>query len=234
MIKAVVFDFDNTLTDFVELDIRGLQHVYTLTGDNGRADEFVAIAVEEIMSCHENIERKRLDPKTLHETRLKNTCAKLHLPWCDVYRSEYQRYIIANTVVYPDVIDYIQGLSRKYVLGIISNAYDGQEQRSRIANCGVGVLMKAIVIAGESGDYKPDPAIFKLMAHRLGVESDECVYVGDSEYYDIAGARAAGMFTVKIAYGRGAMASSADKVIGSICELSDTLKHIESVASSLH
>jgi HAD superfamily hydrolase (TIGR01549 family) len=234
MMKAIIFDFDNTLSDYVDLDIRCLQHVYAQTGDDGREDKFVSIAVEEIMFCHESIERKQMDPKALHDTRLKNTCTRLHLPWRDAYRNAYQKCLIENTVVYPHVMEGLQSLSREYALGIISNAYDGEEQRSRIAHSGVGALMKAIVIAGESGYSKPDPAIFKLMACKLNVESEECVYVGDSEYYDISGARAAGMSTIKIAYKQGAIApSAADKVCRSVIELFDTLKHMGSTASSL-
>lgn len=226
MLKAILFDFDNTLTDYVPLDLQGLHYVYALTGDDGRAEEFVAVAVEEIMSCHAAIEQKHLDPLALHDARLKNTCARLHLPWRDEYRDEYQRYFIENTVAYPNVLEILRVLSQRYVLGIISNAYDAQEQRHRIAYCGIGELMKAVVIAGESGYCKPDPAIFRLTARTLGVKSEECVYVGDSEYYDIAGARAAGMFTVKVAGNSKAMISSANMVIGSIAELNAAISSL--------
>ncbi len=219
VLRAVLFDFDNTLTDYVSLDLQGLCYVYALTGDEGRADEFADVAVAEIMACHEAIEQGRLDPLDLHAARLKATCARLRLPWRDEYRDGYQDYFIGNTVVYPGVLDILEALSRSYVLGMISNAYDGQEQRRRVAHCGVGEWMKEIVIAGENGCSKPDPAIFELAARRMGIESRECLYVGDSESYDIAGARAAGMATVKVAYTPRAMASSADRVIRSIDEL---------------
>ncbi|MBN2006751.1 MAG: HAD family hydrolase [Anaerolineae bacterium] len=232
VIKAILFDFDNTLTDYVALDLQGLRRVYTLTDEQGREDEFVAVAVEEIMACHAAIEQKRLDPLKLHDARLRNTCVQLHLPWRDEYRDAYQRYFVENTVVYPEVLDVLRTLSETYVLGIVTNAYDAQEQRRRIDHCGVGALMRTVVIAGDSGYSKPDPAIFRLAACRLGVESNECIYVGDSERYDIAGAHAAGMATVKITPNLKAMASSADRMIGSISELSTAISSLCNEAST--
>jgi putative hydrolase of the HAD superfamily len=50
----------------------------------------------------------------------------------------------------------------------------------------------------ETGLVKPDRASFDLMAKRLGVRNDQVLYVGNSEAYDITGARAAGMQTALI------------------------------------
>jgi putative hydrolase of the HAD superfamily len=40
-------------------------------------------------------------------------------------------------------------------------------------------LFDVIVISGEVGLRKPDPAIYKLTVERLGVRADECVFVDD-------------------------------------------------------
>jgi putative hydrolase of the HAD superfamily len=50
----------------------------------------------------------------------------------------------------------------------------------------------------ETGLVKPDRASFDLMAKRLGVRNDHILYVGNSEAYDVTGARAAGMQTALI------------------------------------
>ena len=43
------------------------------------------------------------------------------------------------------------------------------------------------------GIRKPDPAIYRLAATRLGVPSEGCVYIGDGAYGELTGAAAVGM-----------------------------------------
>jgi epoxide hydrolase-like predicted phosphatase len=56
-------------------------------------------------------------------------------------------------------------------------------------------LFDAVVISGEVGLHKPDPAIFHLGAERIGVEPAECVFVDDLRE-NCAGAEAVGMTAV--------------------------------------
>jgi HAD superfamily hydrolase (TIGR01509 family) len=49
------------------------------------------------------------------------------------------------------------------------------------------------------GMLKPDPRLFSLTAERLGVEPDECLYIGDGNDEELDGAHAVGMKTVLIA-----------------------------------
>ena len=55
-----------------------------------------------------------------------------------------------------------------------------------------GELFDVVVISGEVGIRKPDPAIFALTAQRLGVSPQQCVFVDDLDK-NIAVAQAAGM-----------------------------------------
>jgi putative hydrolase of the HAD superfamily len=76
--------------------------------------------------------------------------------------------------------------------GLISNswgdglAYDPELLRE---------LFDAVVISGEVGLHKPEPEIFRLAAHRLGVVPQECVFVDDLRE-NCAGAEAVGMTAV--------------------------------------
>jgi putative hydrolase of the HAD superfamily len=83
-------------------------------------------------------------------------------------------------------------------LGIVSNA-NGQLEaellRHRIcsrdgSDCAdVDVVIDSDVVGVE----KPDPAIFALALDALGLPPDHCVYLGDSIYFDVGGAQAAGI-----------------------------------------
>jgi len=48
------------------------------------------------------------------------------------------------------------------------------------------------------GIEKPDPRIFALALDALGIEAHRCAYVGDTVFFDVAGARAAGLFPIHV------------------------------------
>ena len=56
----------------------------------------------------------------------------------------------------------------------------------------------AVVVSGDVGVKKPDPAIFAPALEQTGLATDEALFVGDSPEDDVAGARAAGLRPVLI------------------------------------
>jgi putative hydrolase of the HAD superfamily len=89
-------------------------------------------------------------------------------------------------------------------LAIVSNAGGTMEQQlSEHRICGVGaddgVADVAVVIDSHVvGVEKPDPAIFHLALAELGIEAQQCAYVGDTVFFDVAGARGAGLTPVHV------------------------------------
>jgi putative hydrolase of the HAD superfamily len=57
-------------------------------------------------------------------------------------------------------------------------------------------LFDAVVISGEVGMRKPEPAIYRRAAEELGVAADECVFVDDLGP-NVKGAVGVGMVGVK-------------------------------------
>ena len=75
--------------------------------------------------------------------------------------------------------------------GLLSNSWGtGLYPRDRL-----DPLFDAMVISGEVGLRKPDPAIFTLTTDRLGVPADACVFVDDHPGH-LTSASEAGMTTV--------------------------------------
>src|SRR5215207_1735985 len=76
--------------------------------------------------------------------------------------------------------------------GLISNSwgaglsYDQQQ---------LAALFDDVIISGEGGLHKPEPAIYRLSCERLGVEPADCVFVDDLRE-NCAGAEAVGMTAV--------------------------------------
>lgn len=92
----------------------------------------------------------------------------------------------------PDVIATLTALrERGYLTGIITNG-SPYPQTCKIDHCGLRRHVDLVVLAGVEGIQKPDPAIFRMAAARLGVPTTACVFVGDHPINDVAGAIAVG------------------------------------------
>jgi epoxide hydrolase-like predicted phosphatase len=75
--------------------------------------------------------------------------------------------------------------------GLISNSWGhGRYDRSTFPE-----LFDGVVISGEVGLHKPEPAIFELGAEKVGLEPGDCVFVDDLRE-NCAGAEAVGMTAV--------------------------------------
>jgi len=80
-------------------------------------------------------------------------------------------------------------------LALITNGAP-DDQRDKLRTLGIEDWFGAIVISGELGVGKPDPAVFRLALEGLGVEAGAAWHVGDLLGADVAGANAAGVGSV--------------------------------------
>lgn len=80
-------------------------------------------------------------------------------------------------------------------LGIITNG-PAEVQRDKVDLLRIRHLVDFVIISGEFGTSKPDPAIYAEALQRAGVPADETVFVGDSAEHDIAGAHSSGLRSV--------------------------------------
>ncbi|MDH6111838.1 putative hydrolase of the HAD superfamily [Kitasatospora sp. MAP12-15] len=89
----------------------------------------------------------------------------------------------------------VQTLSRLHQgglrIGLVSNC--SSDVRSMLDSSALAPLLDTTVLSAEAGLMKPDPAIFRLAAERLGVDSSACLYVGDGNDNELDGAAQAGM-----------------------------------------
>ncbi len=101
---------------------------------------------------------------------------------------------------------------------------------------GCGALAEAIAVAGGArpvGIGKPEPPLFQFAAERLHCQPYQAAMVGDSLASDIAGGRAAGMFTIWInASGQDSSVNHADMTIQSLGELHQTWLQARNAAAT--
>lgn len=79
--------------------------------------------------------------------------------------------------VYSDALSTLQTLSDGCKLGIISNAWPYLE--SLLHLLGLWPYFESVIISAQVGLSKPNPAIYELALHTLGIPADRAIFVDD-------------------------------------------------------
>ena len=131
---------------------------------------------------------------------------QLHLsrvngPWIQRATMRYWDAYVKGSPPFRDAEPAVKRLKKLgYRLAIVSDS-DGTPgvKRRRIRGVPFSGLFEAVVVAGEDTPrVKPTKAPFLLVAKRLGLPPEKCVYVGDNPDTDVEGAQAVGMMTILV------------------------------------
>jgi putative hydrolase of the HAD superfamily len=84
-------------------------------------------------------------------------------------------------------------------LAVVANSWPEPPRlvRRELEELGIAARVDAIVLSGEVGVRKPDPAIFERALDELRVDPHDALFVGDRLVEDVAGAAAVGMTTAQ-------------------------------------
>ena len=104
---------------------------------------------------------------------------------------------LASFAGIDDVLVVLKDEGRR--LGIVT-AKRRETVELAFARIPLGHLFETVVGGDETARHKPDPEPLLLAAERLGVEPDQCAYVGDSPF-DIRAAKAARMHAIAVTWG---------------------------------
>jgi putative hydrolase of the HAD superfamily len=97
----------------------------------------------------------------------------------------------------PDAVSTLRELrGRGFRLGMISNATS--ELSALWAESAFEPLFDAVLFSADERMMKPDRRLYERMAGLLGVEPEECLFVGDGAYRELQGAAEAGMTPILI------------------------------------
>jgi putative hydrolase of the HAD superfamily len=102
------------------------------------------------------------------------------------------------TTVIPESAPALRTIARGHRIVIVSNSQGWMEQHLRDAGVcqvgpGAGASVSAVVDSAHVGAEKPDARIFRVALDAVGVAADRAVHVGDSVWFDVQGALAAGV-----------------------------------------
>lgn len=101
--------------------------------------------------------------------------------------------------IHPEIIPMFQALKeQKIKIGLITNCYF--EERDIIKNSVLFEYFDVMCMSCELSMKKPDTAIFERCLKDLGLEAQECLYVGDGGNLELETAQAVGMHPLQAAW----------------------------------
>jgi putative hydrolase of the HAD superfamily len=198
MIRAVLFDLDDTLFDHrgcardaltaVQQSQRCFQSMPFDALERAHA-EFLEELHAEVMLGRVPLDVARVERfRRLLESAGARDEEQTAATLATVYRETYttRRRAVAGAAAL------MAAVKRHARIGIVSNNVLN-EQQEKLSVCSLDQFVDELVVSGEVGVSKPDPLIFRTALDRLGVSAEETVMVGDSWIADVEGARGAGI-----------------------------------------
>ncbi len=189
-IKAVIFDMDNTLCDFVEAKIRACDAVSEYIGrKDGRQ------LLDYFFRKKYDIE----DPKHIEDYLKDNE--KYSESMFEECSGIYRDIKLDNIKNYKGVKDTFKILKEHNIkIAVLTDATE-KNARERLNRMGITDLIDVLVTYDSTRKKKPHHAPFLHTLNLLGLEPEEVAMVGDSPTRDIAPSKAIGFFTVYAEYG---------------------------------
>lgn len=190
--KALIFDVDDTLYDQIQPFERTLER-------------HIKVAREQIEPLYLSFRRYadkvfettaigKMSLKDSHIYRMKHALADFGYQVSDATALaiqidyDYFQGQIELSPVFPEIFSWCQ--AQGIAMGIITNGpYRHQLRKIRTMGLVNWFELEHVLISGQVGITKPNPAIFQLMEERLGISGEDICYLGDSFENDVVGAK---------------------------------------------
>ena len=202
MIKAVIFDIDDTLYPYAPCDIAGMQQMREefsrITGieyTEERFSQLLSQAKQEVKShtaqtasCH----NRMLYAQKLCELE---GCfgAENALKLYDAYWNAF----LATMQLSKNVMDVFRMLQDHHIKIGFCTDLTAHIQMRKLIQLGIAEIAVNIVTSEESGAEKPSPIPYEMILKKLDVSPEYAVMVGDDYKKDVLGALKIGMQAVQ-------------------------------------
>jgi len=222
LIKAVVFDLDNTLLDFMSMKSFAVKAAIKGMVEAGLSLDREA-AYNKIISIYDD---KGYEYQKVFDDFIFNEFNEKNYKALASGISAYRKAREASLAVYPNVNStLIKLIKMGLLLGVVSDA-PSREAWMRICQLNLHHLFDSVVTFNDTGFSKPAPEPFEKICDNLKVKPNEVIMIGDWPERDVVGAKKVGMITVFAKYGDtfNTINSNADYDITDIAELINIIK----------
>lgn len=195
MIKAVIFDLDNTLVDFLKFKKVCCERAVDAMIDAGLRIQKKK-ALEEIYKIYD---RYGMEDPLIFQKFLKKMTGKVDYQKLAHAINAYRK--ARSLTPYPGTKRTLIKLKERGLkLAIVSDA-PKLKAWLRLTAMRIDTFFEVVVAKEDTGRLKPSTLPFRAALRKLDVKPSECLMVGDNPARDMRGARALGMKTCLARYG---------------------------------
>ncbi len=227
MIKAVIFDLDNTLLDFKKMKEHGVRAA-------------ISAMIEAGLDCNEGdaykiifdiYHQKGWEYQLIFDDFLKLKTGKISNKFLAAAIVAYRRAKESTLLVYPNVRRTLIHLIKHGIkIAVVSDA-PSREAWMRIYYLNLHHVFDVVLTFNDTKVHKPSPVPFKMALKQLNIKPDEALMIGDWPERDVVGASQVGIKTIFARYGDTAdiVNSGADWEVDDIYEVVHIVDELNSV-----
>lgn len=206
MIRAAIFDIDNTLYNFGHANLCAMETVREYCRRSFGLEE---PRFQEYYQKAWDIAAKRVgsDTAAIHNRLIRFQCMMELLkqpifPHAKALSCGYWEAVLAHAIPFPGIAELFQNLKENQIRIGIGTDMTAYIQYRKLEVLGLSSYIDMVVTSEEAGVEKPHPKFFGLCVEKAGCLAEECVFIGDSIKKDVNGAIAAGLQGIWYTMGR--------------------------------
>ena len=196
-LRAVWFDFDNTLYDYDvchEAALAAVLDYCSLQFGMSREE-----AAEEIESSRKKLMEDmgwRSAASHSRVIRFRRFLVKQNLPvfpYTGILSDLYWDRFLEEMKPEAGVFSFLEELKRRGIFAAAATNMTTEMQYRKAEKLGLGRFLADMITSEEAGTEKPDPEFFRYVCRARGFAPEECAFIGDNYRLDYQGAEAVGM-----------------------------------------
>ena len=224
MIKAVIFDLDITLVDYLYMKNQAIDSAVKGMIESGLKIDYNE-AKEQIFDIYE---KKGYEYQEVLNQFIISVYGTINYKILAAGIVSYRRAKEKSLLTYPNVGKTLIEISKIGLkLGLITDA-PSREAWTRLYSVGLHNIFDKVVTSDESKAFKPSPIPFNLILKYFSIMPYEAVMVGDWPERDLDGAKNVGMKTAFARYGASSINEDQYKVADiALNDISEILNYVE-------
>jgi len=197
--KHLFFDLDRTLWDFEANSLITLQEIY----NNRKLKELGIINFNEFLKYYKDYNHQlwdlyklgKIKKEELSVERFRGTLKYFNITDEELSHKIAKDYVEISptkTKLFPDTIEILDNLSKKYLLHIITNGFS-EVQFIKLKNSHLSPYFQEIITSEMVGVQKPNIKVFEFSLNKAGAKKSDSIMIGDDQAVDIIGAANSGI-----------------------------------------